>query len=98
VHSVVFTPAARFELMDAQNWYEDEMPGLGARFLAEVSALIERMQENPQQFPVVHRNIRRALLRHFPYALMFVIGQDERLTVLACFHGSRDPLHWQKRS
>lgn len=98
MRSIVFTPAARFELMDAQSWYENEMPGLGTRFLAEVSALIERIQENPQQFPVVYKNVRRALLRHFPYALMFVVSQDEALTVLACFHGSRDPLHWQKRS
>ena len=40
----------------------------------------------------------RALLRRFPYAPMFVIEADETLTVIACFHGSRDPAHWQKRA
>jgi hypothetical protein len=29
---------------------------------------------------------------------MFVIEADETLTVLACFHGSRDPAHWKKRT
>jgi hypothetical protein len=29
---------------------------------------------------------------------MFVIEADEALTVIACFHGSRDPAHWQKRA
>jgi hypothetical protein len=52
----------------------------------------------PQQFPVIYKNVRRALLRRFPYALMFVIEADETLTVIACFHGSRDPEHWQKRA
>jgi hypothetical protein len=29
---------------------------------------------------------------------MFVIEPDETLTFIACFHGSRDPEHWQKRA
>jgi len=56
------------------------------------------MSANSRQFPVVYKSIRRALLHRFPYALMFVIEADETLTVIACFHGSRDPAHWQKRA
>jgi plasmid stabilization system protein ParE len=55
------------------------------------------MSTNPRQFPVVHKKARRALLRHFPYALVYVIEADDTLTVVACFHGSRDPAHWQGR-
>jgi hypothetical protein len=29
---------------------------------------------------------------------MFVIEADETLSVIACFHGSRDPAHWQRRT
>jgi hypothetical protein len=29
---------------------------------------------------------------------MFVIEADETLAVIACFHGSRDPAHWQTRT
>jgi hypothetical protein len=29
---------------------------------------------------------------------MFIIEADEMLTVIACFHGSRDPAHRQKRA
>lgn len=94
---VILTPAARYELIHAQDWYENELPGLGRRFLAEVEAAIERMQTNPQQFPTIHKNVRRALLRHFPYCLMFVIEPDDSLTVIACFHGSRNPIRWQGR-
>jgi toxin ParE1/3/4 len=97
VHPVIFTLSARAELIDAQDWYESEAPGLGRRFRAAVDAAIERMSANPRQFPIVHKNIRRTLLRHFPYALMFAIDDDGALTVIACFHGSRDPAHWQRR-
>ncbi|MFY9746956.1 MAG: type II toxin-antitoxin system RelE/ParE family toxin [Acidobacteriaceae bacterium] len=96
-HPVIFTQPARAELIDAQDWYEKEAPGLGGRFRAEVDAVIQRMSANPRQFPIVYKSIRRALLRRFPYALMFAIEADEKLTVIACFHASRDPAGWRKR-
>lgn len=97
MHPVLFSPAARAELIDAQDWYENEAHGLGRRFRAAVDTVVERMSANPRQFPVIYKSIRRALVRRFPYALMFVIEADETLTVIACFHGSRDPVHWHGR-
>jgi len=85
-------------MIEAQDWYENEAPGLGRRFRAAVEEIIERMSANPRQFPVIYKNVRRALLRRFPYAIMFIVEADETLTVIACFHGSRDPVHWQKRT
>jgi plasmid stabilization system protein ParE len=97
VYSVIFIQAAREELIDAQDWYEGEAAGLGRRFRQAIDGLIERMIENPRQFPIVLKNVRRALLRRFPYSLFFV-AEDEALIVIACFHASRDPSHWQKRT
>jgi plasmid stabilization system protein ParE len=98
VAPVIFTPTARAELVDAQDWYENEVPGLGRRFRAAVDAVVQSMSLNSRQFPVVYKSIRRALLRRFPYALMFTVEVDETLTVIACFHGSRDPARGQKRA
>ena len=98
MYPVIFTLPARAELIDAQDWYENEAAGMGRRFRQAVDAVIERMSASPRQFPVIYRNVRRALLRRFPYALMFVIDLDDTLTVIASFHGSRDPAHWQKRA
>ena len=36
---VRFTEAARAELIDAQDWYEAEAPGLGRRFRAETGRI-----------------------------------------------------------
>jgi plasmid stabilization system protein ParE len=98
VYPVIFTQTSRAELIDAQDWYENEAPGLGRRFRTAVDAVVQRMSANPRQFPVVYSSIRRALLRRFPYSLMFVIEADETLTVIACFHGSRDPARRQTRA
>ena len=97
MYSVIFTQAARGELIEAQDWYEGEATGLGRRFRQAIDALIDRMSDYPRQFPIVFKNVRRALLRRFPYSLFFVL-EDDALIVIACFHASRDPSHWQKRT
>jgi len=40
--------------------------------------------------------VGRAQAKKFPYALFFLIEPDTFL-VVACFHSSRDPRHWQKQ-
>ena len=95
--TVIFTQAARTELIDAQDWYEREAAGLGRHFREAIDALTERLNTNPQQFPIVFKNVRRALLRRFPYALFFAVEGDA-LFVIACLHASRDPLQWKKRT
>ena len=94
--TVVFTPPAQVELVEAQDWYEAKHRGLGARFRDEVEATVLRLQENPHQFPVVFRDVHRARLRRFPYGLFFR-AETSALVVIACFHGSRDPQRWERR-
>ena len=93
---LVFMPAARLEAVEAQDWYEREAPGLGARFRAELDRQVERILANPFQFPVMLADIRRAHLRRFPYGLYFR-PLDDAIYVIACFHSSRDPAIWQSR-
>jgi plasmid stabilization system protein ParE len=96
VWPVIFTEAARAELIDAQDWYEAEAPGLGRRFRTEIDSVVQRMVDNPRQFPVVYKTLRRARTKKFPYALFFFTEQD-CLLIVARFHGSRDPRQWKRR-
>ena len=93
---VIFTPAARAELVEAQEWYEARHRGLGIQFLEQVGATVLRIKENPHQFPAVFRDVHRARLPKFPYALFFR-AEISALVVIACFHGSRDPQRWERR-
>jgi plasmid stabilization system protein ParE len=96
MHAVVFLPAAQAEAREAQDRYESEAAGLGARFRAELDYAAQRLAANPLQFPAAFGDIRRALLRRFPYMLFFRII-DSAVFVIACFHSSRDPRIWQGR-
>lgn len=96
-HSVFVTQAARGELIEALDWYEGETSGLGRRFRRSIHELTDRISDNPRKFPIIFKNVLRALLRHFPYSLFFVVEGDA-LMVIACFHASRDPAQWQNRT
>src|SRR5260370_39482240 len=97
VWSLRSTAAARGELIDAQDWYEAEAPGLGRRFRAEVGSAGPRMADNPRQFPVVYKTLRRARTNKFHYALFFLTESD-LLLVTPRFHHCPDPHPSQERS
>jgi plasmid stabilization system protein ParE len=93
---ILFTQDARSDVIAAQDWYEEQSPGLGARFTDELDLTVQRIADNALQFPVVFRDVRRALVRRFPYSLLFRIETDA-VIVIAFFHASRDPQTWQGR-
>jgi plasmid stabilization system protein ParE len=59
-------------------------------FLAAVDRALANIAEHPSTYPVVHQDVRRALLRRFPYSVFFVV-EPERAVVLAVHHQRRDP-------
>jgi len=91
----VVRPQADFEITEAADWYAQRAPGLGGEFVRAVDAALAAIERNPLQHPVVDPPIRRALLRRFPYSILFTADDDE-IVVLSCFHVRRDPKRWQR--
>ena len=54
---VVFRRAARREFDEATLWYEERRAGLGSQFVSEINHAIKLVLENPQRFPIMHREI-----------------------------------------
>jgi plasmid stabilization system protein ParE len=94
---LVLRPEALDEISQAAAWYEGRAAGLSAEFLRAVDATLASLQRNPRQYPVIHNTLRRALLRRFPYSLIYTASDDE-VVVVACAHGRQDPRRWFKRS
>jgi plasmid stabilization system protein ParE len=95
--TVILRPEAEAELTEAIDWYESRGEGLGADFMRAVDAAMAAIERNPEQHQIVRGQVRRAVLRRFPYGLIYVASEHE-ITVLACFHGRRDPRRWFERS
>lgn len=94
---VVFRRAAKEEFEEAAAWYEDRRRGLGDEFIAEVGEAIDRAASHPERHPLVFADLRRAVLRRFPYSIYFR-QRDQALVILAVFHGRRSPLSWKRRT
>lgn len=95
--AVYVRPEARDDIEQASTWYERQRPGLGDNFLEQVLDALDRIAENPETYPVVHRQTRRAVLRRFPFGVFYRVEVDA-IVVIAIMHGSRDPRAWQRRS
>jgi plasmid stabilization system protein ParE len=67
-----------------------EQTGLGAVFRSEVSRVIDRLAGTPVIYQIVHRDIRRAIVRRFPYLIWYRVVA-ETILVLACTYAGRDP-------
>ena len=93
---VVFRRAAQAEFIDAAAWYEQRREGLGEEFVREIELAIGKAADSPASYPVVSADVRRTVIRRFPYCIYFRMRQG-RLVVLAVFHGRRDPKVWQRR-
>lgn len=93
---VVFHRAATTEFIEASVWYEDKRPGLAIDFMAEIERCVSLASQHPSRFAVVRENIRRVVAHQFPYSVYFR-AEENRIVVLAIFHGSRDPATWLAR-
>jgi plasmid stabilization system protein ParE len=87
----VLRRVAEREFDDAIGWYESQRKGLGKEFRAEIERHFRRIAENPEAFPRIKGEVRRAVVLHrFPFVIHFLI-EPERIVILSVFHTSRDP-------
>jgi len=79
---------AQTDLLEAVEWYQ-EQARLGSAFHDEFAALLKVLCETPTLF-AEYGDIRRALLRRFPYAVYYEFTSS-RLVIHAILHMKRKP-------
>lgn len=87
---LIIRPEAEHDLNEAYRWYERQFKGLGLEFIICIDATLSVIQRTPKIFPMIHKDIRRALIRRFPYGIFYLLEQD-KVIVLAFLHSRRNP-------
>jgi plasmid stabilization system protein ParE len=91
-----FHPEAEAEFLDAIDYYEGRTPGLGYEFAIEVRSTIENILRLPKAWTILSGDIRRCLIRRFPYGIIY--AQDgNSIFILAVMHLHRAPDCWKDR-
>jgi toxin ParE1/3/4 len=91
-----FTAPARREFLAHVAYYRTQEADLGARFAAAVEETAARAVAFPLAGPLASKKTRRALVRGFPFSLVYR-PESEGIVIFAVAHHSRHPEYWQYR-
>jgi plasmid stabilization system protein ParE len=88
---------AQADMVDASRWYDAQQSGLGLDFLRSIGRVIARIEAAPRMGSPVpgvsDADIRRVLVRRFPYHVVYIELPD-RAQILAVAHHRRRPRYW----
>jgi plasmid stabilization system protein ParE len=93
---VAFHPAVSEELLETAAYYEDQIPGLGERFIVEVERVTGILTDQPEIGQRIGEIYRRILLVRFPFSLIYSIEPD-LIWIHAVAHHRRRPGYWKER-
>jgi toxin ParE1/3/4 len=93
---LIVRPEAERDLAEAHDWYESKVTGLGSEFLLAIDAALSSIQRTPDLYQVVYKNLRRALIRRFPFGIFYLV-EESRIVVIAVMHARRHPDTWRSR-
>jgi toxin ParE1/3/4 len=91
-----FTPEADAELTEARQWYSHHRKDLDLEFMQCIEAALSRIRSNSRLSPVVYRGMRRAVVRRFPFAILYEVTGRE-IQIIPVFHSRRNPDVWKSR-
>lgn len=94
--AIIIRPEAQREVQEAFDRYEECSTGLGFELLRAADACLANITRNPFAYPVLRKSARRAMLRKFPYSILYTVN-DSHLVIIAFFHARRNPIDWLRR-
>jgi plasmid stabilization system protein ParE len=94
---VSFHPEAAEEYDEAIAYYEDCQTELGKQLTQEIDASIKLILAFPTAWTLLEGEIRRILIRRFPFGLLYISRNDE-IYILAVMNLNRNPNYWKERT
>ena len=97
-YTIIFSQLASEDLTEVLGWYRSQKNGLEKQFIAEISKVLKRIEIFPKSFSYDYLQIRKVLLKKFPYKILYFIDESKQeLQVIAVVHQSRHPDFWKSR-
>jgi len=85
-------PAIAEELEEIRDCYESKSAGLEMRFVDEFERLVLGVASMPTRWMIVEADIRRALMKRFPYVILFRVIADDCVRITVVKHEKRHPV------
>jgi len=92
---IEFHPEAGEELIISSEFYETKVIGLGNEFLNETERMLQVLVDTPLLGIELETPFRRAVLRRFPFSLIYT-AEENLLWVVAVAHHKLKPGYWKE--
>ena len=93
-----FHPEALQEYIEAAQYYYEISPSLANAFITQVENNINQILFHPQAWQPVDMEVRRCLMKRFPFGIYYTIEEETNSIVIqAVMHFSRKPGYWKDR-
>jgi hypothetical protein len=73
VADIYFHPEAEAEYLGALAWYQSRSARAAARFEVEMERILGMIGNNPDMFPAYDEEHRFAVLRRYPYSVVYQV-------------------------
>jgi plasmid stabilization system protein ParE len=97
IHKVIVRAEARADIAEAYQWYEERSEALGLQFARATDDCLNLVSRNPNAYPRIYKQVHRALLVGFPFAVFFAV-RNNTIAIIGCIHVRRSPKHWKSRA
>ena len=94
---IEYHPALDRELLEVRDYYELQSVGLGADFVDEFERQVLKIAAMPERWMVVRGDLRRSLMKRFPYVIYFRLPQPDVVRVTVVKHEKRHPAYGMRR-
>ncbi len=87
-----FHEEAEAEFNESYIWYGLQQNGLEEKFRFEVDGVLKKIQTNPRYFSYCKKPYRQAILKVFPFIIVFKItDHNNSIFISAIYHTNRNP-------
>lgn len=95
--NIKYHSEARKEFIEAAEYYENQVVGLGNEFIYEVENVLDIIEHNPLAGMKISTNERRFLTNRFPYGIVYSM-ENNLIKIFAIMDLRRKPGYWKHRT
>ncbi|HYV93417.1 MAG TPA: type II toxin-antitoxin system RelE/ParE family toxin [Chitinophagales bacterium] len=90
-----FTAAAKADLLESYDWYQQKLSGLGDDFLDAVEEQIYFILNNATSVAIFVDDYRKVNTKRFPFKIIFSVNKST-IIIEAVYHHNRDIKKWKR--
>ncbi len=94
---IEYHPALDLELKEVREYYESQSAGLGSDFVDEFERQVLKIATMPERWMIVRGDLRRSLMKRFPYVIYFRLSEYDVVRVTVVKHEKRHPSYGMQR-